>query len=335
MYVSVLFRGLCGFVPHIDRKRMQVLLLDLTNPPFPDFLPHSPSIEYDVRDRIDGNVPQHLFLSKDADEKVVRRGLWLLYREHIELWPDGQRPSKDALYIDHGEPHYIKPGTEPDQGNRQFFAWVPSVENILPKACYVDEQFLGEVPSKRLVARVKLVTGTIRTKSFNRTPDGGLLFRFKPDNVSSVASHHVQAVASEVELTAELAASFVDVVSFDFDHGYRRYVRLRPTYSDRVEIVLQNMEINEFVAGCKPLSDLLLKTGVPAKPSGAHDALLYDLSSYQTSFAERPFAHAVPPEDKLRDKRVFASLRTTAAGASIVCPSPPCSGLQFAPSGRA
>lgn len=161
------------------------------------------------------------------------RALLFLWEEHLEILPDG-KPQKGKLTLSRKEPHNFR---HPHPDEIPSLWWMVAVTDAFPfSSGRIDSMHLDYSPSANgsIISRLEISQGTLSTAELSPFP-----LQFLPP----ASGDFNRRIAASLVLSMR-AEKYVDV-----DLPTRKSkLRLQPRGTDPLEIKINNIEIEDFIA---------------------------------------------------------------------------------------
>lgn len=283
------FSGLCGFVPHPNRRRARVLLVDARNAD-PRHFPVLKVLNTDVETGTDLRDPDCTFRT-GQDE-------WALFRLDDEEVRISTSESNALRIVDTPIGTCEDQPCCPDSGNRESINWVAPMERISKNSGAAHR--IGNPIPTHVIARVTLTRGTLKVTNFAayKRDDGEeriirWIFKDRDDQAQIT-----QALADIV--TLELPTSYqtinLETKKFRNNSGKMRWIRLKSS----AEAFILNQPMPSIKGKFTPPAD---------DQSNPHFRHLYDLSNSPG-----------PPRIPYRDHRDCPNKEDRRSAATPFCP---------------
>lgn len=282
--LRIFFSGLIAFIPSEDGKELTVLLLDATHAHHAGAaVPEHKPVLLARAQHCGGACPKSdvtvsSFLYPDAASGAAavdslahalsQGAVWQLAGSDISLGTanDGVRLIRTAMLDDKAVPDTAAERTD--------FGWVANLKKIDPFMGEIDQSvFSGTPPEGLIVARLKLTSGEVSTRSIIQVNGKAVPIDFRPP--TGQESGYTRAVASWVQGEISVPGDSLQVVETTFAGIEKRRMSLRPL-DGVVEIAVLNIS-----------SPVPPRRDEPPQP-GVHFGRFWDLAANPRSAEQRP-----------------------------------------------
>jgi hypothetical protein len=169
---------------------------------------------------------------------------------------------------------------------RLDFTWVANFKELCPD-CTLNSDLTGSTPPANLVvARFRLRTGNLFTRSVARIGTDVTPVHFKRLDGQGDTAEYSQAIATWIGADVEVTGDSIELVEEKFNNDPGRTMHLTPDSNGQIEMAVLNL----------PSRVPPLTTSNPAPAAGKHFEMYYDLATNAPAQEERlvPFAGAAP-----------------------------------------
>lgn len=235
---TILFTGLCSFVPSDDSKRMRAVLVNarpggVIDDDFANA--HTPLIEFDIfnLDKNMDSLPRPAFEVFDN-----KRGFWFLNHDNIKLITDGV----DLLSFNPTEITKAKPDN--DQEAKWLF-WTPSMKKVSGGSGKMRRDFVkGDSISvrKHVIARMDFANGLLLPDRFTKTARY-IPWHFRAKGGST--NKHTQTLAEAVMLYLGENVKRLELEIAGFDGANPRRLTFKADNKSSMQIWVRNLELEQ------------------------------------------------------------------------------------------
>jgi len=222
---------------------------------------------------------------ESIEEAVTGGGAWILDGSDLTL----QKGSSNAAELPALTINTSARGTAAiptTSSERTDFTWVANFKEICPE-CTLNSDLTGTTPPSNLVvARFRLRTGNLFTRSVARIGADVTPVHFKRLDGQGDTAEYSQAIATWVGADVEVTGDSIELVEERFNSDPGRTMHLTPDSNGQIEMAVVNL----------PSRIPPLTTSNPAPAAGKHFEMYYDLATNAPAQEERlvPFAGAAP-----------------------------------------